>query len=249
MHYENPLDNIIHRFQHRWETDRQYRAAMSGVFGLLLIFVLCSGVGLLDMGATRVLAAVGIGGTTADQGGGSSQQDSETGVKVGNSEVFPTPGVPTWAAPLIPAASPNPSSGTPAPTPTPSPTPTDVATTGPCKTNCGGGARVAVTGSTSPTHWLLGQPASIYFFTSNTSDGSALPNDGINAFIHWPNGAQWLSADPQFHAPASTDSTGNATWTITVPTTGQCGGTVKIDISANDHGTAVYGNPIYVRCN
>src|SRR5512146_1635886 len=35
------LDSIVYRFQHHWETNPQYRAAVSGVVGLVLILSLC----------------------------------------------------------------------------------------------------------------------------------------------------------------------------------------------------------------
>ncbi len=247
MEYENPLDNAIHRFQHRWETDRQFRSAMSGVFGLLLIVVLCSGVSLLDMGATRVLAAVGIGGAS-NQTSGSSQPNIDTGVVINGNTEFPTTTIPTWPVPVIPQAQPNPTSSSLPPTATPVPTATDVPTTGPCKSNCGSGPTVAVTASNSPTHWLPGQPASISFYTTSTKDGSVVPNDGINAFIHWSNGAQWLSATTP-GAPQATDGSGVATWSLTVPADTRCGGTVTVDYSANDHGTPVYGTRLSIRCN
>src|SRR5215831_18654203 len=74
MDYENPLDHLIHRFQHRWETNPQFRAAMSGVLGLSLIIFLCVGVVGVNAAATRVLGAVGIGGT-----GGGSQENLSPG--------------------------------------------------------------------------------------------------------------------------------------------------------------------------
>jgi len=245
MNYENPLDHAIHRFQHRWETDRQFRAAMSGVLGLLLVFVLCTGVGALDLAATRALAAVGI--SAPGPVGSGSNPNTNTGVVDKGNDPLYTPTVPTWPVPLIPQASPNPSSSANAPTPTPSPTPTDAATTGPCTSNCGHGPTVVITASTSPSSWRAGQPATIFFHTASAADGSPLPNDGINSFIHWSNGAQWLSATTP-GAPQATDGSGNATWSITVPADNRCSGTVKIDIAANDHGVAVYGNPLTPHC-
>jgi len=245
MHYENPLDHAIHRFQHRWETDQQFRAAMSGVLGLLLVFVLCTGVGVLDLAATRVLAAVGINAPGPIAGGPNINTD--TGVKDnGNGPIY-TPTVPTWSVPVIPQASPNPTSPSSAPTPTPSPTPTDAATRPPCTSNCGGGPAVVITAYTSPSSWKAGLPATIYFHTANANDGSPLPNDGINAFIHWSNGAQWLSATTP-GAPHATDASGNAAWPIIVPADNRCAGTVKVDIAAQDRNTQTFGNPITLHC-
>jgi hypothetical protein len=256
MNYENPLDHTIHRFQHRWETDRQFRAAMSGVFGLLLIVVLCAGVSTLDMAATRVLAAVGINAAAPNA---PSQINKDTGLVITGNQPINTPTVPTWSVPIIPQASPLASSGTPAPSPTPSPTPTDVPTHGTCTSNCGGAPTVVVTAYTIPSNWKTGLPATIYFHTASAKDGSVVPNDGINAFIHWSNGAQWLSASDSCAAKA-TDANGNGTWVLDstrviggapckdVPSDGRCSGTVKVDFSANDHGTPVYGAALTISC-
>src|SRR5262245_38319977 len=67
------LDDLLHRFQHRWETNPQYRAAMSGVLGLLLLIFLCTCVGLVTTGANVVLATLGFGSiTSADHGNNST---------------------------------------------------------------------------------------------------------------------------------------------------------------------------------
>src|SRR5579871_3935597 len=55
------IDDFLERFQHRWETNPQYRAAMSGVFGLVFLLTLCGCVGFVSVGATSVLHALGIG--------------------------------------------------------------------------------------------------------------------------------------------------------------------------------------------
>lgn len=219
MYDENPLDNAIHRFQHRWETDRQYRSMMSGVLGLVLIVFLCSCVGLLDMGATRALAAVGIGGTTADQSGGASQPNVETGVQVGDNEVFYTPTVPTWAVPVIPQAQPNPSSAANAPTPTPSPTPTDVPTRPACTSNCGGGGSIAgdIAVSWAPSTWSTGIQGSftVHAYT-DTSHTVSEPGVGLAIVYTWSSctNCNWLDENGE-----STDSTGTY---ISHPTTGTC---------------------------
>ncbi len=257
MSYENPLDHAIHRFQHRWETDRQFRAAMSGVLGLLLVFVLCTGVGALDLAATRVLAAVGI--NAPGPIGGGSNINTDTGIVDKGNDPLYTPTVPTWSVPVIPQASPNPSSSANAPTPTPSPTPTDAATRVPCTSNCGGGPTVVITAYTSPSSWKAGQPATIYFQVRSVKDGSPVPNDGINAFIHWSNRAQWLSASDAC-AAKTTDANGNGVWILdstryvngvqckSVPADSRCAGTVTVDIAAQDGNTQTFGNPLSIHC-
>jgi hypothetical protein len=190
MHHENPLDHAIHRFQHRWETDRQFRAAMSGVLGLLLVVALCGGVSVLDLAATRALAAVGI---SVSGSGGPGQYNTDTGVQDnGNGPIY-TPTVPTWGPQGIPQASPNPTSPSNVPTATPSPTPTDAATKTPCTSNCGGGGSVAgnITAVPSPSNWVSGQPGAA--FTVYATDGNNQPEAGVRISIIfvWSNG-QWL---------------------------------------------------------
>jgi len=216
MDYENPLDQLIQRFQHRWETDRQYRAAMSGVFGILLIVVLCSGVGVLDFTTTKVLAAVGFqmpgSGTN-----GSSQPNTDTGVVVGDVRQFPTATIPTWASQATPLSSPLAQSGTPAPTPTPTVTPTDVATATPCRSGCGGGGggnAGTITASWNPGNWASGQTGAT--FTVHATDTSGNPKGGVGIAIiySWAGGGTWLD-----ESGATTDSSGNYT---SHPTVGNC---------------------------
>lgn len=215
MDYQNPIDQLIQRFQHRWETDRQYRAAMSGVLGLLLIVALCSGVGLLDLTATRVLAAVGF--TVPGSGGGNSaQHNTDTGVVVGDVRQFPTATIGSWSNQVTPPASTVPPSGTPFPTPTPTVTPTDVPTTGPCTSNCGGGGPPAgqIQASWSPTTWASGQTGAA--FTIHATDNSGNPKSGVGiAIIYtWRGGGTWLDENG-----ATTDASGNYT---SHPTVGNC---------------------------
>jgi hypothetical protein len=55
------LDQLVDRFRHRWETDRQYRAAASGVLGLVVLIALCSCAGIVSSATSRVLADYGFG--------------------------------------------------------------------------------------------------------------------------------------------------------------------------------------------
>ena len=135
MDYENPLDHLIHRFQHRWETNPQFRAAMSGVLGLSLIIFLCVGVAGVNAAATRVLGAVGFGSS----GGGQGNIDPGGQIVNGN-WTFYTPTVPDWKGGATPGSSPINNSQTPQPSPTPTATPPDAPTATPCRGgNCGGG--------------------------------------------------------------------------------------------------------------
>ncbi len=128
MDYENPLDHLIHRFQHRWETNPQFRAAMSGVLGLSLIIFLCVGVAGVNAAANRVLGAVGFGSS----GGGQGNIDPGGQIVNGN-WTFYTPTVPDWKGGATPGSSPINNSQTPQPSPTPTATPPDAATATPCK--------------------------------------------------------------------------------------------------------------------
>jgi len=242
MEYENPLDHLIHRFQHRWETNAQFRAAMSGVLGLALIVFLCVGVAGVNAAATKVLSAVGFGGA-----GGRDQGNLDPGGQFVNGNwVFYTPTVPDWKSGGTPGSNPIPNSQTPQPSPTPTATPPDAATATPCKSNCGGGGGVTVTATFSPAHWIANQAATLTFQTSK-------PNNPINIFIHWSNGSDWLSAGGQNGAPQATDGSGNAVWNLTVPVPPSgppmCGpSAVTVDYSTRSGGGANYGPKLTIPC-
>ena len=102
MDYENPLDHLIHRFQHRWETNPQFRAAMSGVLGLSLIIFLCVGVAGVNAAASRVLGAVGFG-----SGGGGQGNIDPGGQIINGNWTFYTPTVPDWKGGATPWQQPN----------------------------------------------------------------------------------------------------------------------------------------------
>jgi hypothetical protein len=240
MEYENPLDDLLRRFQHRWETSAQFRAAMSGVLGLSLILFLCLGVTGINVAATRVLGAIGFGTPSTN-----NQLTLDPGGQIVNGNwTFYTPTVPEWKGGGTPESSPIANSQTPAPSPTPTATPPDPATPTPCRSGCGGGG-VSITASTDPTYWLPGQAATLTFHTS-------VPNNPINMFIHWSNGADWLSAGGQFGAPQATDSTGTAVWTITVPTSpaSMCSQSpaVRVDYSTRSGGGSAYGPTPTIPC-
>src|SRR5258708_6426330 len=101
------LDNLVYGFQHRWETNPQYRAAASGVAGVAMILVLCACLGILTTAANAALAGFGVGNGNGLLG----TNDTGTG-KLAAGQKFPTPTPP----PLPPPSRP------PPPTP-PSPPP------------------------------------------------------------------------------------------------------------------------------
>src|SRR5260221_181515 len=118
------LDDLVERFRHRWETDRQYRAAASGVLGVVVLVVLCSCAGIVSTVTNNVLASGGFlsSGTPNSVG---TQSTSNT---VLQSAVFPTETIPAWTPGVIPGAPPVPNSQTPVPIPTAVPSPTDLPT-------------------------------------------------------------------------------------------------------------------------
>ena len=168
------LDDLIQRFQHRWETNPQYRAAMSGVLGLIFLITMCTCVSLVTAGANVALASLGFGTGSNDQGSGT------TGTKeVKGFATFPV----TTYVPQTPNAIPQgtvPSSGTPMPTPTSPPTPTDTPTPTPCTANCGGGGGGGNSGTVTGTPlgiWRASHTNQLLIHTSQ-------PNVGVSVIIN-----------------------------------------------------------------
>lgn len=113
------LDQLVDRFRHRWETNRQYRAAFSGVVGLVVLIALCSCAGIVSSVTTRVLATSGFGSSD-----GVGPLSGVGGPAVFGAQHFPTETLPAWQPGQIPNGPPIPNSGTPYPSPTHPPTPT-----------------------------------------------------------------------------------------------------------------------------
>lgn len=210
MQSESFLDVLIARFRDRWETNPQYRAAMSGVLALVTLIALCSCAGIVSSVAGNVLMASGLGPTS----NANPQQGSSTGGLVQGAAVFPivTPALPT---PInTPAADPAPMSQTPAPTPTSAPTPTPPPTVTPCITGCGGGGgggsavTVSVT-SWSPTKWIACPGSSN---CDSVTVHTSVPNTGVNLIITACNNATVLSASS--NPNATTDGNGNYTFSF-----------------------------------
>ncbi|MGZ3663989.1 MAG: hypothetical protein ACXWQR_09825 [Ktedonobacterales bacterium] len=233
MRRDSWLDRIVFNFQHRWETNAQYRATVSGVVGLLLIVAMCSCTGIVSALANGALASVGLGtgsGPTTNQGSGilNTGTNPITGAK---QFAIPTQ---VWTPGVVPPASPIPNSQTPAPTATSAPTPTDTPTPTPCTSNCGGGGgggggySVTVTASITPSPLVGGQQATIHIQTS-------VPNDGVGFLITGHNGGT------QTYEPAgTTDASGNFSMSFTAPS---CQGSANILVFAD--GSAAPGVPGY----
>lgn len=246
MDYENPLDHLIHRFQHRWETNPQFRAAMSGVLGLSLIIFLCVGVAGVNAAANRVLGAVGFGSA----GGGQGNIDPGGQIVNGN-WTFYTPTVPDWKGGSTPGSSPINNSQTPQPSPTPTATPPDAATATPCKGNCGGGGGKGTLRATySPATWKNGDTSRSITFTASS------PNAGLNIIITYP-GVTILSASENPPCPASpycvprtSGPSGTITWVLGLRPAGlscSAGNTIHVVYSAN-LGGQVYGPDLFIPC-
>lgn len=222
MRRQSKLDRFVYGFQHRWETDRQFRATMSGAIGLLVILSLCSFVGLATGFTNVALARFGGAPSTNVQ----SSNSQNTGTKAfDNPTSFPTNTVPPWVSQNAPAATPIGVSQTPAPTPDPSPTPTDTPTSPPCTSNCGGGGGGGggggtVTATWSPSTWVGGQSATINLQTSE-------PGDGLALIITFPGGLTVLDENGE-----SSDGSGNYSYTFTVPS-GIGAGTVDVYVQAH----------------
>ena len=219
MDYENPLDHLIHRFQHRWETNPQFRAAMSGVLGLSLIIFLCVGVVGVNAAATRVLAAVGFGS------GGGNQANLDPGGQIVNGNwTFYTPTVPDWKGGATPGSNPIGNSQTPQPSPTPTATPQDAPTATPCRSNCGGGGQTGnVSASWNPATWTSGLQPTFTVHTTNATTGQPQANVNVAIIYTWAGGATFLDEKPG----NKTNSNGDY---VSYPTVGGCVSSKQFDV-------------------
>ena len=219
---------MVYNFQHRWETDRQFRAALSGALALVLLLSLCLCLGVATTFANMELANFGNAGQSASNGG---SLNTGTGPLSG-SQPIPTNTIASWPSPNVPAVSPNPNSQTPPPSPTPSPTPTDPPTSTPCTSNCGGGGGGGgggtVTASAwSPNPWQPGGSGSVTLHTSS-------PNIQLLIFsVQYPGGSAIV-----VNVFGQTDGSGNYVYNVSVPG-GVGSGNVDIYIKANFPGGLV----------
>jgi hypothetical protein len=143
------LDQWVYRFQHRWETNPQYRAAVSGVCGLVLIVLMCSCTGILATVTNSALAGAG--------GGNGSTGNTNTGAATVQAQAtFPTMTIPPYTVSTIPAGN-IPNSQTPPPGPTA--TPTDLPAT-PTDTpgGPGGGPAGTCSGTSAGATWQFSSP-------------------------------------------------------------------------------------------
>ncbi len=164
------LDAVVYRFQHRWETNPQFRAAATGAIGLIVVIGMCSCMGITGAVANSVLAGAGAGG------GGSYGLDTGTG-KLAAPTAFPTYTLPPYTPGSVPAVSPIPNSQTPQPGPTAQPTPTDtVGIGGPggtMPTTCNGGSHGG-TWAFTPCPVVHGQSVTLSVSAGKTHAGASM---------------------------------------------------------------------------
>ncbi len=150
------LDALVYRFQHHWETSPQYRAAVTGVAGLVLVLLMCSCMGVVTLTANSALAGIGLAGAASADGG-----SANTGTnRLTGADTIPTATVPAYT-PLPIANVAIPSSLTPPPGPTPTVTPDATPTDTP---GGGGGGPTGCTGpgfAFSPCPLIHGQGGSV----------------------------------------------------------------------------------------
>jgi hypothetical protein len=113
------LEKMIRRFQDRWETDRQYRAMMSGVLGIVMVVALCACMGVVTTVANTALANF----SSSRGAGGPGNTNTGTGLIKGV-PTFPTSTVAPWQQSAPPPYTVIPNSQTPLPGPTKEPTAT-----------------------------------------------------------------------------------------------------------------------------
>ncbi|MGE5333729.1 MAG: hypothetical protein ACM3N4_03440 [Nitrososphaerota archaeon] len=213
MRRRSGLDRLLFRFQDRWETDRQFRAMLSGALGLVMVVALCACMGVVTTVANNAFASV-----NASRNAGSAKYTPNANTGTGQIQAqptFPTATVPPWPQSGPPTYSIIPSSQTPVPSPTAAPTATALPTATPCVTNCGGGGGggggggtfgATLTGSASPAVWVAGSAAS---FTVHSSPGGV----GLAIIITFPGGGTYLDENGEM----TSATTGDYTSHFTVP--------------------------------
>src|SRR5579872_2831001 len=204
------LDQWVYRFQHRWETNPQYRAAVSGVCGLVLIVLMCSCTGIL---ATVTNAAfAGAGGSNGGSG------NTNTGAATVQAQAtFPTMTIPPYTVSTIPAGN-IPNSQTPPPGPTA--TPTDLPATPTDTPGGGGGPPGTCSGTSGGGTWQF-SPCPQTHGQSGTLiiQDSAYPNRTVNivlSFGQCSGNAQCtilITPDKGYHL----DGSGYLAFSYTVP--------------------------------
>jgi hypothetical protein len=157
MRRDTWLDLIVYRFQHQWETNPQYRAAVTGVIGLVVVLAMCSAMLLLSTTANSALAAIGLGTAANNAPTGTPN----TGTKGANGYLqFQTPVV-TYPPQNPPAVGTIPQSQTPMPGPTATDTPSATDTPPPGQQGSCNGGQGGISWSISPCPPVHGQTVTL----------------------------------------------------------------------------------------
>lgn len=146
----NPLDQALRRFEHRWQTDRQFRSMASGVLALVMLVLVCVSLGVVTTVANTALAGMLRPATANNQG--------PVSVDTGTGQVKLIPTYPTLTAPPSqqtgdPPANQIPNSQTPIPNVTPTIAPEPTATSD--GSGNGGGGNYACTGGNGAINWAF----------------------------------------------------------------------------------------------
>jgi hypothetical protein len=231
----NGLDRIIHRFQDRWETNRQFRAMLSGLLGLVMIVALCSCMGVVTTVANTALAGVS---AARDSTGNSGNSNTGMG-PIKGIPTFPTSTVPPWQPGSTPPYSIIPNSQTPVPSATVPPTAT------PSPTSGGGGPPATCNGNQGANTWALDPCPQVHGQGGTlTIVATKYPNASLNIVLSLGscNACTFLFTPAQGY---KLDASGKATITYTVPA-GAANSTVPISGMINIGGgptLSIYASP------
>jgi len=214
------LDRFVRRFQDRWETNAQYRAAVTGVVGLGMVLLLCVCMLLVATTANSALASFGL--TSSNN---NADVNSNTGTnKVQQAASFPTATFAPFQTPAIPPVGTIASSQSPQPNATPTDTPNDATPTDtPGGGNnapfiCSGGGS-GVTWTFNPCPLMVGQSGTL------TIRAPGYPNTYTNILVNFgycPNGDCTVDDPPT--GPYHTNSAGKEVISFTVASDVQVGG-------------------------
>ncbi len=206
------LDQIVYSFQHRWETNPQYRAAASGVVGLALVITMCACTGVVSVATNAALASIGLGGGSANTSLGSLGTGTN---RVKGAKSFPTSTV-VLDSSNAPGVAQLPNSQTPFPQPTAIPTATKDTSGGGgpnppgVVTTCNGGQGSA-SWTLNPCPLVHGQSGTLTIQAGRKYAGAA-----TNVVIDFCS----ASSCAQVYSPSGgykLDSNGNETINFTVP--------------------------------
>lgn len=206
----NPLDRILQRWQHRWETNAQFRAAWSGVAGLVIVVSLCACMGTVSTLVSRTVAGFTGANTSTNQ---LAPQTSGSGGQIGAAQSFPTFTSPALPQSSVPALDKLPHSQTPMPSPTDKPTavPSPTATEG-----SGGGGPLVCTGGGSGGSWSLNPCPLIHGQNGSISIvDHSYPGKTVNVLLSFNESNCTLLFTPE--QGYKLDGGGNLTIGFTVP--------------------------------